>query len=216
MKKQALFIILIILMAVGIGIWREQGRHAPPSFLNLAVGTLLSSPQHLPAFALEDATGSSFTKDSLKNRWSLLFFGYTSCPNICPATIASLENISQRLSRLPAMQYVFITLDPAFDNKKQLIQYFQQTHFSHKILGVTGEKKSILSLSQQLGVHVEESQNNDRTNINHSGTLFLVDPDGNLAALFTDTAKPHAIAHDIKEIMHHYAVNHSSKNKEPS
>lgn len=211
MKKQTIFIIFIILIALGIGIWRERGQYFTTPLLNLAVGTLLSSPQELPAFTLEDQEGTPFTHDSLTQRWSLLFFGYTSCPNICPATIASLENISQRLSRLPTIQYIFITLDPAIDNKAQLKQYFQGTKLNHKILGITGEKKSILSLSQQLGVHVEDNSN-DKT-INHSGTLFLTDPNGNLAALFTDSTKPHAIAHDIKEIMHYYAVSHSSEKR---
>lgn len=209
MKKQTLFIILIILLALGIGMWREKGHRSTAPLLSLATGTLLSPPQHLPLFTLEDHEGSPFTYDSLKKHWSILFFGYTACPNICPATITSLQDIAQRLSRLPMMQYIFITLDPASDNKEQLQHYFQRSNFQHKILGVTGEKEAILSLSQQLGVHIEE--NSDAANINHSGSLFLIDPQGNLIALFTDTTKPSAIAHDIKEIIHY----HHTSQKEP-
>lgn len=214
MKKQSLFIILIISLALGVGIWRE--RHSTESFANntmnsnplrLSAGIALPVPQRLPKFQLEDIDGTAFTQESLKQRWSFVFFGYTTCPDICPTMLSSLHDLSQRLVGLPSVQFVFITIDPSHDSKEQLKEYLKHSPFGEKALkGVTGEKDSILALSQKLGVHISED-GSEVEKIEHSGALFLINPEGRLAAVFTNGTKPPAIAQDVKEIIHHYAMN---------
>lgn len=214
MKKQSFFIILIIALALTIGIWREHNnKNAPVNVgtvsnpLSLSAGTALPIPQRLPKFQLENCDGTPFTVESLKQYWSFVFFGYTSCPSICPNVMGVLHEISQRLVGLPSVQYVFITIDPTNDNKERLKEYLQQSQIGGKALrGVTGEKEAILAISQKLGVHISEETNKNE-NIEHSGIIFLINPDGKLAAVFTNINKPHAIVHDVKQIIHHYAMN---------
>lgn len=211
MKKQSIFIVIIILTALAAGIWREKVT-PPAALLNLNTGTLLTEPKPLPAFALVDFEGTPFTKDSLKAHWSVVFFGYTSCANICPATLHALNNIAQRLTRLPMMQYVFITIDPSIDDRARLKDYLQQTSLSKILIkGLTGDKDQIREMSQALGVYIEQDPEG-KSDVSHSGTLFLIDPEGNLAAVFTESSKPHAIAHDVKEIIHHYALASTKRN----
>lgn len=214
MKKQSFFIILIIALALSVGIWREHNSkdaianiESTSSPLRLSAGLALPVPQRLPKFELENIDGTPFTTESLKQHWSFVFFGYASCPNICPTMMSSLQEISQRLTGLPSLQYVFITIDPANDSKTRLKEYLQQSPMSGKAFkGVTGDKEAILTISQKLGVHISE-ETQESENIEHSGVLFLINPDGKLAAVFTNGAKPHAVAQDVKEIIHHYAMN---------
>jgi len=214
MKKQSFFIILIISIALSIGIWREhqnkgkvtQQTTSTPSLI-LSTGTALTIPQRLPKFELEDMDGNAFTPESLKQHWSFVFFGYSSCPNVCPAALRDFHLLSQRLVGLPAVQFLFITIDPAHDDKDRLKQYLRQPQFGENtFMGITGQKEEILALAQKMGVYIsEEAEGID--NLQHSGALFLVNPDGKLSAVFSNGSKPHAIAHDTKEIIHHYAMN---------
>ena len=213
MKKQTIFILIILLCALAAGIWREhyqkEGEEQQDiafTHLNLTEGTALKTPRSLPEFHLEDFEGNPFTQNSFKDHWSVVFFGYSSCSNICPNTLASLKELSQRLSRLPALQYVFITIDPSVDNKARLKDYLQQpTMGNNTFKGLTGENETINALSQALGVHIEDKPAG-RNDVNHSPALFIINPQGQLAAVFTQSSKPHAIAHDIKELMHFYAL----------
>lgn len=214
MKKQSFFIILIISIALSAGIWREhqnkgkvtQKAVAMPSIL-LTAGTALPTPQRLPKFELEDMDGNTFSSESLKQHWSFVFFGYSACPNICPDALQSLHLLSQRLKGLPAVQFLFITIDPEHDDKNRLKQYLRQPQFGgNTFIGLTGQKEEILTLAKKMGVYIsKEAETID--NLEHSGTLFLINPDGKLSAVFSNGTKPHAIAHDTKEIIHHYAMN---------
>lgn len=214
MKKQSFFIILIISIALSIGIWREHKNKGnatnqveSSSTLVLSAGTALPVPQRLPKFELEDMNGNPFTQESFQQHWSFVFFGYSACPHICPVSLANLHQLSQRLNGLPAVQFLFITIDPLNDTKDRLKQYLQQPQFGGKTFtGITGEKDMILTLAQKMGVHIS-TEAKDLDNLEHSGALFLVNPQGRLAAVFSNSTKPYAIAHDTKEIIHHYAVN---------
>ncbi|MFI4937512.1 MAG: SCO family protein [Candidatus Berkiellales bacterium] len=211
MKKNGVFIVLIIMLALGIGIWRE---HQPPSeeaqefsTRPLSAGTMISQTYKLPPFTLTDMQGNDFTHHSLKNHWSFLTFGYTSCPSLCPATLISMHQIAQRLKN-PDIQFIFVTINPKEDTAPQLKQHFQQPQFNGTAFkGVTGKQENILKLAKALGAHIAENGEKDPVldHIEHSGTIFLINPEGKLAAIFTKNDKPHAVANDFKEVAHQFA-----------
>lgn len=206
MKKQTIFIVSIIALALAAGIWREHyyrdhyTAHAVSDLtLHLGTGTALSPPIRLPAFDLEDMEGQPFTLDSLKKHWSFVFFGYTQCPDICPATLHALQDVSQRLVTLPSVQYIFITIDPQHDTPAQLKEYMSRFSTASKHFnGVTGNMTSIVSFSETMGVHL---------GISHSSTVFLINPDAEIAAIFTDRQRPQMIAQDVRTLIHHYATH---------
>ncbi len=204
MKKQTFLITLLIAIAVLVGFWRENDEPK----LSLNAGTALTEPLSLPEFSLVDMTNSAFTKASFKNKWSFVFFGYSHCPQICPTTLAAMKQISQSLHRGPLAQLVFISIDPEHDTPARLHTYFQQEQFKPAhFIGVTGDKETISKLARVIGIHVAKDNDASKNaeHIEHGGAILLVNPEGKIAAIFSSTNKPHAIAHDFKEIVHYYA-----------
>lgn len=209
MKKHTLFIILIIGIALAIGIWREnqssKGQDKQfASVAALSVGTALVLPQKLPEFELSNMEGKPFTNDAFKKHWSFVFFGYTNCPQICPTTLSAMNQISLRL-RNPDVQYIFISIDPLNDTPERLKNYLQQAKFNgSSIVGLTGQSVQVQRLAKTIGIYISQETDISSEHIEHSGSLLLINPEGKLAAVFTSTDKPHAIAHDFKKILHRY------------
>lgn len=210
MKKQTLFITLILLVGLSIGIWREkfsshQGITSWGQKATLTVGTALPLPQAIPAFSLTDMQGQTFTEASFKDHWSLLVFGYTRCPEICPTILKSMTQVHRYLKPRAQIESVFVSIEPEHDTPDNLKQFFDKEPFnSMQIRGVTGPKPSIQALAEEVGLHLEEATQ-DAKHIGHSGTMLLINPEGKITALFTSANEPSAIAADIKSMMHRYS-----------
>ena len=128
---------------------------------------------------LIDHNGHPFNKTTLKNKPSLLFFGFTNCPEICPTTLANLSEITKEVnSSVDAINIIFVTLDPKRDNKEHLKDYVQ--YFDRNIIGITGDKNEIKKFAKNWGVFYEtvKTSNNNYT-LNHTATVFMIDELGN-------------------------------------
>ena len=128
---------------------------------------------------LIDHHGKPFKNSTIKNKPSLLFFGFTNCPEICPTTLADLSGItSEATSSVDEINIIFVTLDPKRDNKKHLKNYIQ--YFDGNIIGVTGDKIEIKKFAENWGVFYEtvKTSNNNYT-LNHTATVFMIDELGN-------------------------------------
>lgn len=210
MKAHTLFISIIITIAVGLGIWREvtvthQAQNSQEE-LKLLSGSLLPEGKPLPQFELTDQNAHLFNNDNLNKHWSFMFFGYTHCPDICPTTLSALAHISQRIGPNPYVQYLFVSITPDLDTAEQLTKYFSKDEFKlTRFKGLTGDMQQIQQLAKELGVYVEAHTGEiTAEHIGHSGAILLINPQGELAAVFTSVEKPHRIAHDFKEIMAHH------------
>lgn len=209
MKKQSIFIFAILMIALGIGLWRENSNGSGVTHWGqkaaLTVGTALPLPQAVPTFTLVDTDGTEFTDTTLKQHWSLLMFGYTQCPESCPIILKAITQVQHQLTPQAQVDTVFITIHPEQDTAEHLKHFFQKEEFKGCHLhALTGSKTTIQSLANEVGLHLEAATN-DATHIGHSGTLLLINPEGKIAALFTSTAEPAAIAHDVKNMMHRYS-----------
>jgi protein SCO1/2 len=185
--------------------------------LELAKATLLNPPRALPEFTLIDHTGASFGQAQLKDRWSLLFFGFTHCPDVCPTTLGMLAQTEKALGDLPAEQrpqIVLVSVDPQRDTPEQLASYVR--FFSPSFTGVTGSQEAIDKFTRALGVPVAISPlANGDYSVDHSAAIFLVDPSGALRALFSTPHSPAIIAADYRRIVDGGFV-HASTSKQPN
>ena len=128
---------------------------------------------------LIDHNGQAFTSTTLKNKPSLLFFGFTNCPEICPTTLADLSQITKEVtSNDDSINIIFVTLDPKRDNKEHLKDYIK--YFDGNIIGVTGNKIEIKEFADNWGVFYEAVKTtNSNYTLNHTATVFMIDALGN-------------------------------------
>jgi protein SCO1/2 len=199
--------LLILLVALGATLagavtaryWLER-RNAPPP---TQVAAVYREPRALPAFELVTHEGARFDAAALKGRWTLLFFGYTNCPDVCPATLAQLAAVHRRLADLPpaeALHVAMVSVDPARDTAARLAQYVP--YFDRSFVGVTGTTQAVDTLTQGLGVAVHRGEPVDGTYVvDHTAALFLIAPDARLAAVFPTPHVPETIAADYRAIV---------------
>ena len=166
-------------------------------------------PQQIPLannFRLQDQFGESFSADQFSDKWSLIFFGFTNCPNICPLTMVELGQFYRGLqdsnpANLPMPQVVMVTVDPERDNSAALADYIDNYHGD--FLGLGGESDQVLALAEQLYVVVENTaereasmmdqetgshslhapQSQIESGFDHSGHISVINPDGELHAV---------------------------------
>lgn len=163
--------------------------------------TVLAEPRPLPEFSLTDHDGRPFHAARLHGRTTLLFFGFTHCPDICPATLAQLAAVRRQLAAAGSEppQIVLVTVDPERDTPEVLGRYVQ--HFGEGIVGVTGPTSEIRALAEPLGLHFEQVPLGDSYTMGHSTAVLMVGPDGSLRALFSAPHDTDAFVHDLPILM---------------
>jgi protein SCO1 len=188
------------LLGVGAAfLWRHS---APP--IELATGSYLSPQRALPDFSLIDQRGQAFGPRNLSGHWSLMFFGYTNCPDFCPTTLTTLAAMEKRLradGRTVRPQVIFISVDAKRDTPQQLARYVP--YFDPEFIGITAaSQESIEAMAHQLGVAVVISPRADGGyTVDHSAAIFVVDPGGKLTAILTGPFTADTLEADFQRIL---------------
>jgi protein SCO1/2 len=180
-------------------IWRHG---SPP--VELATGTYLSSRTALPDFSLIDHRGQPFGPANLRDHWSLMFFGYTNCPDFCPATLTTLAALEKRLRADRAAvrpQVIFVSVDARRDTPAQLAKYVP--YFDPEFIGVTAaDQPAIEAVARKFKVPVLiEPKSDGSYTVDHSGAIFVLDPHGQLAAVLTGPFTVDALRADWQRIV---------------
>lgn len=156
---------------------------------------LLPEARPLTPFALQDQNGAPLTLERLRGGWSLLFFGYTHCPDICPTTLGTLRGVMKTLAAHPALnadtRVIFVSVDPKRDTLPHLKEYIG--YFNPDFIAATGEVQAIDNLARQLGalyLFDGDTAGNDYI-VNHSASVALINPQGEWVARFNP---PHTVA----------------------
>ncbi len=199
-----LIAIVAIVAAVGGGLLaRGMLEESGVPQAAMTAGTLLQPPRPLKNLDLVDHTGQPFDAARLKDRWTLLFFGFTNCPDVCPATLTILSQIEKRLQDLPDAQrpqIALVSVDPERDTPEQLAKYVG--FFSPNFIGVTGTPNSIDAFAGAMMVPVAKHKlPNGGYTVDHSAAIFLIDPNGAMHALFSTPHDATKIAADVRRIV---------------
>ena len=186
--------------AMGLGVFVAVQRGAPPA--PLQSGPLLQSPRPSAPFTLNDQDGKPFANAQLQGHWSLLFAGFTHCPDVCPTTLALMKQLAQRVQpREAPLGLVFLSVDPERDTPAQLKAYVN--YFSPVIQGVSGARDQIDALCASLGlayVRIPGASASDYS-VDHSAALVLIDPQGRVAGYFQPPFKLDTLAGDLSGIV---------------
>lgn len=138
---------------------------------------ILPEPQEIHLNGLTTAGGDDFNLDSLAGHWSLIFFGFTNCPDICPITMAAMAAAERLLDEPSAFQGIMVTVDPRRDTPARLSKYVKG--FSERFIGVTGAPERIRSFSTSLGISQAKKYTSATDyNVDHSGHIVIVNPRG--------------------------------------
>ena len=199
--------LIIAAVALAAGIWAAQALLVPRTMIDdeLAASRFPVARQLAP-FRLLDQHGQTFDNSTLQGKWSLLFFGYTHCPDVCPTTLAVLNGVARKLSGSDVpVQFVFVSVDPERDTPEQLARFVN--YFNPDFTGATGTATELEALTRQLGVlhtRAADPQQPDNYLVDHSAAVFLTDPSGRYHAVFTPPLAADGIADDLRKMARAY------------
>lgn len=173
-----------------------------PEAGELSAGTLLPQGRALPDFALVGGDGQPFTKAALDGKWSVIFVGFTHCPDICPNTLGLLKTVHRQLAEQQReLQVVLLSVDPERDSPEILARYV--SHFDPSFVGATGAVAELDKLGSAMGFVYMKSPGAtpDSYTVDHSSALILINPQGQVAGYFTQPLKVDALVTDLASLI---------------
>jgi protein SCO1 len=177
-----------------------------PQLLEATV--LFGQERAVPEFALKAHDGRPFDRSVLADQWTLLFFGYTHCPDVCPVTMAALNTMLSQASAAKLreqLEVVFVSVDPQRDTLERLAAYVP--FFNPDFVGVTGVEAQIKKLATALGAaYLPGAPGADGSyTVDHSSRLLLIGPGARFIAVLSDRTAPAVLAADLSTILDAYA-----------
>jgi protein SCO1/2 len=164
--------------------------------------SLIDPPVAAPLFELMDVDGSQVQLSDLDGQVVIMFFGYTSCPDVCPVTLSDFLQIRSRLgSKAENVSFVFVTVDPERDTPERMKKYL--INFDPEIIGLTGTRAELESVWSSYGVYEAKLDTGSEGNylVDHSSRIYIIDPDGNLLLTYLFGTENKVIAEDVRHLV---------------
>jgi protein SCO1 len=171
-------------------------RHLHDANPQLTSGTWFPQPRPVGPLELTGDDGKPFGHEKLEGAPTLVFFGFTHCPDVCPTTLAQLAQIT-KASGVPGLRVLLVSVDPERDTPETLHQYVRA--FDPSFIGATGTKQGITRIAKEFGVAVERvALPGDTYTMDHSAAVFLLNDRAQIVAVFTPPFDPDAFAADLR------------------
>ncbi|MHB0806769.1 SCO family protein [Stutzerimonas nitrititolerans] len=180
-QKTVFILVALVALVIGLTVYRvlNSERQVDPTQMLDAGIVILPQGRDVPKLTLTNQDGEPVQVDQLEGKWTLLFFGYTFCPDICPATLAELRQLRGQLPDEVREQLrpVLVSVDPARDTPEQLKQYLE--FFGEGFVGLTGTLDDIQTLANGVGIpFIPGDTSRENYTVDHSGNLVIIGPDG--------------------------------------
>src|SRR5690348_11412935 len=203
MKVRARLLVAVAALGAALGgFWlaTQLDRGAP----HLASGTWLPRARTVQDFSLTDERGRAFTRADLAGSPTLVFFGFTHCPDVCPTTLLKLAQLRRRAT-VAGLRVLFVSVDPQRDTPTVLGSYVHA--FDPQFQGLTGDPRTIARLAATFGVAVNrvELPGGDYT-MDHSAVVFVLDASAHIVAIFTPPFDVAALSADLARAAPYLAV----------
>ncbi len=180
------WLILIAAAATASGLWLGNRYLAAPTPPKLENAVLYPQPRELPDFHLTQTNGAALTKADWRGHWNVVYFGYTSCPDVCPTTLATFKQAWKQLGErnlTDKVRFDFISVDPQRDTPAILAKYVG--FFSPEFIAATGTDEELTPLTRALGlIYTRTTDANGNIEVDHSGSAVIVDPQARLIGMF--------------------------------
>jgi len=179
MNKLLYVIVAVVSMLVGGFAYYRYVEIAQPEF-----SLYYQNARTIDAFEFKDHNGNSFNNSDLDKKWTWVFFGYTSCPDICPTTLQELNFIYDDLQTIDTRnQVLLVSVDPARDSQERLSQYIQ--YFNKDFKALRADHGILFPFARNLGLMYAIADGEEEYyEVSHSGSIVLINPDGKVAAIF--------------------------------
>ncbi len=198
MKGKSWLFAIGVVVGFGLIIWLGMAWLRPYTFH----GTVMQSPNAAPEFTLMSNTGQRVRLSDFRGRLVLLYFGYTFCPDVCPATLAEIAKAMEILGEeADRVQVIMITVDPERDSPEKLGEYV--AHFDSRFLGATGTLEEIAQVATLYGIFFEKNEGTEATGylVDHTATQMVIDQEGYLKLVFPFGTPGEDIAADLAYIL---------------
>ncbi|HIE53647.1 MAG TPA: SCO family protein [Chromatiaceae bacterium] len=198
-SRNKTIIIALISLVVGIGLGYFLLKMIIPYQYH---GSTISSSQPMTNFTLTGPGGEPVSLIDYRDKVVLIYFGYTFCPDVCPATMVELKAAMAELgNKADDVQVIMITLDPERDTWEVLQEYVQ--HFNPNFIGLTGTEEEIVTVTAPFGIFFEKEEGTVETGylLAHTATVAALDRDGKLRLLFPFETPGEEIAQDVKQLL---------------
>ncbi len=199
--RLAAFVGGVLLIAIGaLAVALTQGPAAGPRALN---GVSTVPARQMPELSLTRANETTFSSEQTRGTLSLFFFGYTSCPDVCPLTLANVSQIRRGLAdRASDVETYFVTVDPARDTPERMRAYLSS--FPPGIVGLTGDDAELARARDGFGAIAQRrpaADGGDAYTFDHTAGLFLVDADGQIRLVYPYGTSPDDVVADLKQLL---------------
>ena len=208
MFNRTLTFILVAALAAGIGLWAAQrwlghDRATAPALQSVR---LFDQPRALPPFSLRQSDGTPLVPGELKGHWTLVFLGFTHCPDVCPTTLAELAQAQRAWQALPETtrpRVLFVSVDPDRDTPDRTGEYAHGFH--RDTLAATGDEATLEAFARSLSmvfvkVPPPTGAPADQYSVDHSASIAVLDPQARMAGVILPPLQPQAIAADLLKL----------------
>ncbi len=180
MNKILVLIIAVVAIATGALVFQKSVNLAQPEH-----ALYYQTPRAIKDFAMTDHQGQVFANEQLKGKWSWVFFGYTSCPDVCPTTLQELNFYYDDLKAIDEnVQVLLVSVDPMRDTVEKLSQYI--AYFNAEFKALTADHSVLFSFARNLGLMyaISDEKRDDNYLVDHSASIVLINPQGSISAIF--------------------------------
>lgn len=205
MFNRTTLLILVVAVAMGLGLWAAERTFgaADASGPVLRSVRLLPQPRALPPFALRQSDGTQLVPGELRGHWTLVFLGFTHCPDICPTTLAELARAQKQWAALPEgtrPRVLFVSVDPGRDTPDRIGEYAHAFH--RDTLAATADVPALEAFARSLNLVFMQAPSAPGTpsgqySVDHSAALAVIDPQGRMAGVVQPPLDPDRIAADM-------------------
>ncbi len=206
------FIAIIAVIAIAVGIYAQQTNKPANTLPELAKAIILPNTKTLNHVKFVDQDGSVFNIDNLKGYWNIVFFGFTNCPDICPTTMRTLQLVKEQLdkeNKWGNYRVIMVTVDPERDTQERLKNYVP--YFDEEFVGLRADEATTTEFAKQIGIlFVKQKSEDGFYQVDHSASLILINPAGEMAGVITAPHKQDEISNDLKLLADYYADDHAS------
>ena len=193
--NRAATLLLSLLLASGVATTSAIERAGPA----LKAG-VFDPPVLAPEFSLHGSDGAGVTLARYRGKVVLMAFGFTTCPAVCPMTLATLADARRSLGHAAgAVQVIFVTVDPERDDAPRMKDYLEA--FDPSFVGATGKPDALAAMRQNYGVTARKQVTSDGYVMDHSSSIYLIDRTGKLRALMPYGHAAEDFVHDIKLLL---------------